>query len=176
MTVATSCARDHSKWNCPSRIAEISTLQHSDLWTCLEHWAPKIVQPTLRCWLKWSKHMLFFSGQRRIPHAPARFRPCKDSFHKAPRVVAEASPDHSWQMLKLSARYGMTKYFFGGPGMGVPPNGKIQLKWMIWGYPYFRKPPFRLVSTLNDTWKLHMKLRCVGSQYWGTQKSIETRG
>ena len=30
--------------------------------------------------------------------------------------------------------------------MGVPPNGwfieEIQLKWMIWGYPYFRKPPY----------------------------------
>ena len=26
--------------------------------------------------------------------------------------------------------------------MEVPANGKIPLKWMIWGYPYFRKPPF----------------------------------
>ena len=31
--------------------------------------------------------------------------------------------------------------------MGDPQNGwfiswKIQLKWMIWGYPYFRKPPY----------------------------------
>ena len=22
-------------------------------------------------------------------------------------------------------------------------NGDISLKWMIWGYPHFRKPPFR---------------------------------
>ena len=32
------------------------------------------------------------------------------------------------------------------PKIGVPPkwmvyNGKPLLKWMIWGYPYFRKPP-----------------------------------
>ena len=31
--------------------------------------------------------------------------------------------------------------------LGVPPDGwfiswKIPFKWMIWGYPYFRKPPF----------------------------------
>ena len=30
--------------------------------------------------------------------------------------------------------------------MGVPQmdglHGKITLKWMIWGYPYFRKPPY----------------------------------
>ena len=26
--------------------------------------------------------------------------------------------------------------------MEVPANGKIPLKWMIWGYPYFRKAPF----------------------------------
>ena len=35
---------------------------------------------------------------------------------------------------------------YGGfPEMGLPNNdglnGKILLKWMIWGYPYFRKPP-----------------------------------
>ena len=30
--------------------------------------------------------------------------------------------------------------------MGDPKNGwfirEIPLKWMIWGYPYFRKPPY----------------------------------
>ena len=30
--------------------------------------------------------------------------------------------------------------------MGVPQNGwffmEIPLEWMIWGYPYFRKPPY----------------------------------
>ena len=35
---------------------------------------------------------------------------------------------------------------WGFPSMGDPKNGwfllgKIPLKWMIWGYPYFRKPP-----------------------------------
>ena len=36
------------------------------------------------------------------------------------------------------------KWWF--PKMGVPQNGwfkgKFLLKWMIWGYPYFRKPPY----------------------------------
>ena len=42
--------------------------------------------------------------------------------------------------------------------MGVSINGgiqngwfieKIPLKWMIWGYPYFRKPPYIYMCNVN---------------------------
>ena len=40
----------------------------------------------------------------------------------------------------------MYMWIWGGPRMGVPQIGwsireNPNLKWMIWGYPYFRKAP-----------------------------------
>ena len=31
-------------------------------------------------------------------------------------------------------------------------NGKTLLKWMIWGYHHFRKPPFRLLVAIFSRW------------------------
>ena len=35
--------------------------------------------------------------------------------------------------------------------MVIPPNGLFNgttiYKWLIWGYPYFRKPPYNAVSS-----------------------------
>ena len=62
-----------------------------------------------------------------------------------------------WEFERFMESHGI----WGFPKMGEPKNGwlqgKILLKWMIWGYPYFRKPPFiaidwpyRIYSTYSD--------------------------
>ena len=40
--------------------------------------------------------------------------------------------------------------------------GKIPLKWMIWGYPYFRKPPNGCVVTTKDTRSITSNCHCDG--------------
>ena len=46
------------------------------------------------------------------------------------------------------------------PKMEVPLymdalKGKILLRWMIWGYPYFRKPPYYELFISMNRWKNH---------------------
>ena len=54
--------------------------------------------------------------------------------------------------------------------MGVPKNGrfieKIPLKWMIWGYPYFRKPP---IFAWDFPWNIMKStIHCWVFHSWGT--------
>ena len=46
-------------------------------------------------------------------------------------------------------------FIWGFPSMGVPQEldgsqGKILLKWMIWGYPYFRKPSYIHIQDYSE--------------------------
>ena len=69
----------------------------------------------------------------------------------------------------------------GSTNEGTPIAGwfiswKIVLKWMIWGYPYFRKPPF-LIKLIGDGLLLRLHAFTVllaACHIWEFQKSWNT--
>ena len=61
----------------------------------------------------------------------------------------------SWQIACIASYMTLTcLIIWGFPAMGYPQNGWFtmqnpNLKWMIWGYPYFRKPPSCILHHLK---------------------------
>ena len=100
--------------------------------------------PEIQCTFSWLLAISWMqsSGDRTVTQAISFGPTCR--FHGGKSMA-------TWKTAILGCSHGGF-HKWGYPKMDGP-WGKIPWKWMIWGYPYFRKPPY-LHSKLGRSWSI----------------------